>query len=82
MDIDRDGLFNRKGEAQDRIAACLREMNAGRTLEDRLAKVGLLDRWNVALRKRDRAEMISLLGLAELSTGDKVADLVLGITRV
>ena len=42
----------------------------GMTLNERLFSAGLLDEWDAAVRRHDRAAMITILGRAGLSEKD------------
>jgi hypothetical protein len=54
---------------------------AGMTLNERLVAAGLVERWDAAVRRRDRAAMIAVLKEAGLAEPAPTADAVLADPR-
>jgi hypothetical protein len=54
---------------------------AGMTVNERLFYVGALDRWDAAVRQRDRDTMIDLLQQVEVSDPHLTVDAVLANTK-
>ncbi|MGX5851675.1 hypothetical protein ACWGTO_32145 [Mesorhizobium sp. PL10] len=50
---------------------------AGMTINERLFHVGVLDRWDATVRRRDRGTMIELLQQVEVSDPHLTVDTVL-----
>jgi hypothetical protein len=50
---------------------------AGMTVNERLSHVGIIDQWDEAARRRDRAAMIELLEQVEVPEPHLIADAVL-----
>jgi hypothetical protein len=50
---------------------------SGMTVNERLSHVGIIDQWDAAARRRDRATMVRLLVEVEVPTPEKTVDTIL-----
>ena len=50
---------------------------AGMTINERLVTVGIVDRWDAAVKRRDRAAMLAILEQVEVAQPEVTVDAVL-----